>query len=150
MNLVEANGFRFDTGPSLVTFPGILANTFEAAGRRMTDYLALRALEPITRYRFADGSGLDISSNLPKLVSEVGNLSPGDVTGLFRFLAYSRALFERAGPVFLFRERPSVRDLATRRAPDTLRIDAHITMHRAVKRFFKDPRLVQIFDRYAT
>ena len=96
MNVVEAKGFRFDTGPSVVTFPGILANTFQAAGRRMTDYLTLRPLEPVTRYRFANGSSLDMSSNLPRLVSEVGGLSPGDITGLFRFLAYSRMLYERA------------------------------------------------------
>ncbi len=150
MNFVEADGFRFDTGPSLITLPGVISSTFRAAGRRMEDYLTLKPLEPITRYHFADGSGLDISNNLPRLVSEIGRLSPGDVTGLFRFLAYARTLFERAGPVFLFRERPSLRDLAARRAPDALRIDAHLTMHRAVSRFFKDPRLVQLFDRYAT
>ena len=37
-----------------------------------------------------------------------------------------------------------------RRALDALRIDAHLTMHRAISRFFRDPRLVQLFDRYAT
>lgn len=150
MNLVEAGGFRFDTGPSLVTMPGVLGDTFRAAGRRMDDYLTLRQLEPICRYRFADGSSLDISSNLPRLVSQVGELAPGEVTGLFRFLAYARALFERAGPVFLLRERPRLRDLFSRRGLDAARIDAHMTMHRAVRRHFRDPRLVQLFDRYAT
>ncbi len=150
MNLVESGGFRFDTGPSLVTLPGVIADTFKTAGRRMEDYLVLKPLEPITRYRFADGSGLDMSNNLPRMVSEIGRFAPGDVTGFFRFLAYARTLFERAGPVFLFRERPGLRDLATRRAFDALRIDAHLSMHRAVSRFFKDPRLVQLFDRYAT
>jgi phytoene desaturase len=150
MNLVEAGGFRFDTGPSLITLPGVLADTFRAAGRRIEDYLALKPLDPICRYRFADGSGLDVSPNLPRLVSEVGRLAPNDVTGLFRFLAYARTLFERAGPVFLLRERPRLRDLLARRGLDAARIDAHISMHRAVRRFFKDPRLVQLFDRYAT
>lgn len=150
MHLVEAGGFRFDTGPSLVTLPGVVADTFRAAGRRVEDYLTFKPLDPICRYRFADGSGLDVSPNLPRLVSEVGNLSPQDVTGLFRFLAYARTLFERAGPMFLLRERPRLRDLLGRRALDALRIDAHISMHRAVRRYFKDERLVQLFDRYAT
>jgi phytoene desaturase len=150
MNVVEAEGFRFDTGPSLLTLPGVLADTFRAAGRRVEDYLTLEALDPICHYRFADGSEINTSANLPRLVSEVGNLSGDDVTGLFRFLAYSRKLFERAGPIFLLRERPRLRDLITRRALDTLRIDAHLSMHRAVRRFFKDWRLVQLFDRYAT
>jgi phytoene desaturase len=151
MNILEAEGFRFDTGPSLVTLPGVIADTFRAAGRRrMEDYLTLQPLDPLTRYRFADGASLDVSPNLPRLVNEVGRLSPGDVTGLFRFLAYSRTLFERAGPVFLFKERPGLRDLLARRALDALRIDAHLSMHRAVSRYFKDKRLVQLFDRYAT
>jgi phytoene desaturase len=116
----------------------------------MEKYLTLMPVEPLTRYRWPDGSELDMSSNLPKLAAEVGSLAPDDVTGFFRFLAYARTLFERAGPVFLFKERPGFKSLVTRRAPDALRIDAHLSMHRAVKRFFKDPRLVQLFDRYAT
>lgn len=150
LNIVERDGFRFDTGPSLVTMPGVLADTFHAAGRRMEDYLTLEPLEPICRYKFPDGSGLDMSSSLPRLVSEVGGFAPDDVTGLFRFLAYSRTLFERAGPIFLLRERPRLLDLASRRAFDALRIDAHISLDKAVRRFFKDPRMVQLFDRYAT
>ncbi|MDQ3705467.1 MAG: phytoene desaturase family protein [Chloroflexota bacterium] len=150
LNMVEAEGFRFDTGPSLVTLPGVLSETFHAAGRRMEDYLTLEPLEPICRYRYPDGSSLDISSHLPRLVAEVGGFAPGDVTGLFRFLAYARRMFERAGPVFLLRERPRLLDLISRRGLDALRIDAHISMDRAVRRFFKDPRMVQLFDRYAT
>jgi phytoene desaturase len=150
MNLVESGGFRFDTGPSLVTLPGVLADTFRAAGRRIEDYLTLVPLDPICRYRFADGSRLDVSSNMPRLVSEVGTLAPRDVTPLFSFMLYARLLFERAGPIFLLRERPRLRDLLSRRVIDLARIDAHISMHRAVSSFFRDPRLVQLFDRYAT
>jgi len=150
MNLIEAEGFRFDTGPSLITLPGVLVDTFRAAGRRIEDYLTLRPLDPICRFRFADGSQLDVSPNLPRLVTEVGNLAPQEVTNLFRFMAHARALFERAGPVFLLRERPRLRDFISRRAVDALRIDAHKSLHRAVRHFFKDPRLVQLFDRYAT
>src|SRR4029434_8792401 len=67
MNLVEADGFRFDTGPSLINMTGVLAETVRAAGRRMEDYLTLEPLEPICRYRWPDGSSLDISSNPPNL-----------------------------------------------------------------------------------
>jgi phytoene desaturase len=150
LNLLEADGFRFDTGPSLVTLPGVIAGTFRAAGRRMEDYLTLMPLDPICRYTFADGSRMDLSPNLTRLTQEIGRLSPGDVAGLFRFLAYARTLFRRAGPIFLLRGRPRLRDLLSRRGIDAARIDAHLTMHRATRRFFKDARLVQLFDRYAT
>src|SRR5688572_11863253 len=90
MNLVEADGFHFDTGPSLITLPGILVETFRAAGRRIEDYLTLRQLDPICRYRFSDGSKLDITPNLPRLVQEIGDFAPAEVTRFFRFLAHAR------------------------------------------------------------
>lgn len=150
LNLLEAAGFRFDTGPSLVTLPGVIVDTFKAAGRRMEDYMRLTPLDPICRYRFADGSHMDMSPNLPELVKQIDRISPDDVTGLFKFLAYARTLFRRAGPIFLLRERPALRDLLSRRGVDAARIDAHLSLDTAVRRYFKDKRLVQLFDRYAT
>jgi phytoene desaturase len=150
MNLLEAGGFRFDTGPSLITLPGILAETFRAAGRRIEDYLTLKQIDPICRYRFSNGSQLDFSPNLPALVQELGNFAPKEVTGFFRFLAHARALFERAGPVFLMRERPGIRDLLSPRALDAFRIDAHTNLHSVARRYFRDPRLLQLIGRYAT
>ena len=129
--------------PSLVTLPGVLASTFRAAGRRIQDYLTLTPLDPICRYTFADSTHLDMSLNLPRLVSELDGIAPGEVANLFRFLAYARTLFKRAGPIFLLRERPALRDLLSRRGLDAARIDAHLSMHTAVSRFFRDPRLVQ-------
>ncbi len=116
----------------------------------MQDYLTLTPLDPICRYTFADSSQLDMSLSLPRLVSELDGIAPGEVASFFRFLAYARTLFERAGPIFLLRERPALRDLLSRRGLDAARIDAHLSMHTAVSRFFRDPRLVQLFDRYAT
>jgi phytoene desaturase len=150
LNLLEADGFRFDTGPSLVTMPGVIAATFRAAGRRLQDYLTIEPLDPICRYTWPDGSRLDISPNLTRLASAVDAFSPGDLTGLFSFLAHARTLFERAGPIFLLRGRPRVRDLFSRRSLDVTRIDAQVSLDRVVRRFFRDPRLVRLFDRYAT
>jgi len=91
-----------------------------------------------------------MSLSLPRLVSALDGIAPGEVANFFRFLAYARTLFERAGPIFLLRERPALRDLLSRRGLDAARIDAHLSMHTAVSKFFRDPRLVQLFDRYAT
>ena len=71
LNLVEAQGFGFDTGPSLITLPGVLAATLRAVGRRMQDYLTLTPIDPICRYTFAVSTRLDVSPNLPRLISEL-------------------------------------------------------------------------------
>jgi phytoene desaturase len=150
LNIVQEQGFTFDTGPSLVTLPGVLEATFRAAGRRMQDYLTLTRLDPICRYRFADGAGLDVSSDMQRLVGDLERLAPGEGGNFRRFMAYARRLFERAGPIFLLGGPPTLRALLSRRGFDAARIDAHLSMDRVVSRFFRDPRLVQLFDRYAT
>src|SRR5690242_20696911 len=62
MNRLTAGGFTFDTGPSLITLPGVLRETFAAAGRRLDDYLDLARLDPICRYIYPDGARLDAGS----------------------------------------------------------------------------------------
>ncbi|MBV9172763.1 MAG: phytoene desaturase [Chloroflexi bacterium] len=50
--------FRFDTGPSLLAMPHVFADLFAATGDPMDSVLSLRPLDPIARYRFADGSSV--------------------------------------------------------------------------------------------
>ena len=37
--VLEADGFRFDMGPTILTLPSVLARIFAEAGRRLDDYL---------------------------------------------------------------------------------------------------------------
>lgn len=150
MNCVRAEGFEFDTGPSLITMPGVFAETFRAAGRRIGDYLQMEPLHPLCRYFYPDGVRFDADSDLTAMATAIQWLAPGDLGGFFEFLAHSRRLYERAAPAFLYGERPRPRDMLARRGLDVLRIDALTTMDRVVRRYFRDPHLVQLFDRYAT
>src|SRR5688572_5049811 len=59
--LVQA-GYRFDTGPSLLTLPQVLADTLTATGVELGAVLDLQHLDPIVRYRFADGTWLDAAA----------------------------------------------------------------------------------------
>src|SRR5690348_13590226 len=92
MNRVEAAGFCFDTGPSLITMPGVIRETFTAAGRRLADYLQLVQLDPICRYFYPDGVQFDASSDLARMTAAIGRLAPRDVGGFLDFLAHSRRL----------------------------------------------------------
>lgn len=56
-------GYTFDMGPSLITAPQIIRSIFEAAGRRMEDYLELMPLDPYYRIYFHDGSHIDYSGD---------------------------------------------------------------------------------------
>ena len=71
---VERDGFRFDTGPTVLTMPDLLAQVFAAAGAEMGDFLTLRRLDPAYRACFADGSELLVRADRGDMVEEIRSL----------------------------------------------------------------------------
>jgi diapolycopene oxygenase len=151
LNLVREAGYTFDTGPSLLTMPWVIDELFAAAGRRLADYLTLEQIEPTCRYRWPDGARFDAWQRLPQLVQEVARISPGDVPGLFRFLAHTARIYEAVADTFLLRPFDGLAEALTpqliRNGP---RIDALRSVDAAVRSFFRSPHLRQLFNRYAT
>ncbi len=84
---IEAQGFRFDTGPSLLNYPWVFEEIFQAVGRRMEDYLTLLPVDPSIQFLWPDGTRFSLSSNLQKLRAEISRLEPGSDPGLCAFLA---------------------------------------------------------------
>jgi phytoene desaturase len=151
MNRCELSGFRFDTGPSLITMRSVFEELFEAAGSRLDEHLELVSMHPLAEYVYDDGTRFDYSSNLPDWLAVVRQLEPCDVDGFFRFMNLGARLYEVSRETF-FRRRPSS-------APDLRSFKAmrHMPLrrawgnyHRTVAAHFKSPHLRQLFDRYPT
>ncbi|MEV0590056.1 phytoene desaturase family protein [Nonomuraea cavernae] len=113
----NAGPYRFDTGPSVLTMPDVLADTFAAAGEDLAAWLPLRRLDPAYRLAFHDGSHLDIVSEREEMAEQVRRLCGPAEAG--RYLAYRRRLgelFEAEWPAFIdadmTRARALVRPLA--------------------------------------
>ncbi|MEZ4092846.1 FAD-dependent oxidoreductase, partial [Salmonella enterica] len=87
-------GFTFDAGPTVITDPSALEELFALSGRRLSDYVELLPVEPFYRLCWEDGSTLDYANDQAALDAQLRALSPADVEGYQRFLAYSRAVFE--------------------------------------------------------
>lgn len=153
-NEVRLSGFRFDTGPSLLTMPFVLEELFADAGFRRREFLEFVPIEPMCRYFFADGSRLDASSDAERMEQAIAALSARDRGRFARFMAYSRRIYDLTAEAFLFTPIHEWKKLLTRRHLSTLgalpAIDALRTVHGGVRRFFRDDRVVQLFDRYAT
>ena len=60
LNLLQAQGYTFDLGPSIFTLPHIFERLFTASGKRMSDYFTLRPLRPHWRNFFEDGKVVDL------------------------------------------------------------------------------------------
>jgi phytoene desaturase len=134
------DGFTFDAGPTIVTAPQLFEELWTLCGRRMVDDVELRALTPFYQVRFDDGSSIDWSGDAAAMRAMVERLSPGDVAGYERVMAFServyRVAFEQLGHV-AFNSWPDM----VRRLPSLLRLRAWRSLHAVVASEVRDPRL---------
>lgn len=86
-NIIERDGFTFDTGPSLLNYPWVFENLFRAAGRELNDYIDLIPVDPSVSFQWEDGTKFTLSSNLQRLMEECEQVEPGSRPGMAAFLA---------------------------------------------------------------
>jgi phytoene desaturase len=151
MGEVRDAGFRWDTGPSVITMRHVYEQLFRDAQRDLSDFVDLIPLNPVTRYFWRDGATIDAVTDEDAMCENIrAAFGPRDVDGYRKFMRYARRLHDVVSGPFLYRTKPSFRELMKLPLADVLKIDALRTMHGAVKAHFKDPHLVQLFDRFAT
>jgi phytoene desaturase len=150
----SAEGFTFDTGPTLLTMPFVLEELFAAAGRTLREELHIEPVDPVCRYTFADGSVFNAWKDPAALEQEVRRINPGDATGVRRFLDHGECIYRASDGPFLGSAFGSwsadTLRLALRFLPAIRHLDAFRTLDAAVSSFIVDPRLRQLFNRFAT
>jgi phytoene desaturase len=93
-NLISRDGFRFDTGPSLVNYPWVFEELFTAAGRNLKDYVELLPVDPTVQFRWRDQTAFHLSSDVKRLLAECERLEPGCGPAVMEFLRDAGAKYE--------------------------------------------------------
>lgn len=151
VNLIEANGYKFDTGASLLTMRHVLDDLFEFCGKRLEDYLKIVSLEPICRYFWTDGTVFDASGDLQKTESEIAKIEPRDAENFRKYLADSKQKYEIAARTFLAKSLNDLPRLLTpKHLPDLLKISSLKTLDTHNKSYFQSKKIQQLFNRFAT
>lgn len=141
----EDKGYTFDAGPTVITDPACLEELFALSGRRMADYVALLPVSPFYQLRWDDGTRFDYVNDQQELNRQIALLSPADVEGYQRFLAYSRELFAEgyvklgAVPFLSFWD-------MVKAAPQLARLEAWNSVYSMVSRFIQNDKLRQAFS----
>ncbi|REJ77531.1 MAG: phytoene desaturase [Acidobacteria bacterium] len=151
VNLVESEGYSFDTGASLVTMKHVFEDLFEYCGDDLEERIELIPLDPICRYFWKDGTRLDASTDLERTQTGIAAFAPGDAGKLGDYLEDSRRKYEIAERTFLARPLNDLSKLLTpSNIPDLFRISSTKTLDSHNRRYFDSEKVRQLFDRYAT
>ncbi|HWN26058.1 MAG TPA: phytoene desaturase family protein, partial [Actinomycetospora sp.] len=152
LGTVEVGGFRFDTGPSLVTMPPVLERLFADTGAPLSEVLDLQRLDVAARYRFGDGVELDVPGQRadigPALDAALGDGAGAQWEAFLRHAervwhaTHEHFLESPVSPAGLARLSLRVRDLAA--------VAPWRSLRGVGARYLRDERLRMLLDRYAT
>ena len=148
------SGFRFDAGPSLFTLPKQVDELFELAGENPRDHFNYDQLPVICHYFWDDGTFLEASGNeieFAKEVERVLHVPANRVTG---YLKKAQFIYETTAPVFLHRSLHKWRNFLNSETLKGIlaspRLGIFSNLHQQNVAQLGDPKLVQLFNRYAT
>lgn len=148
------DGFRFDTGPSLLTMPFILKDLFKLHNENIEEYLTISRLRVICKYFYPDGKIINAYSNPDEFAEEIESKTSDNISSVKEYLNYCRNIYELTTELFLFSPEINLRTFLNpkfyRSFIKIKRIDPFRTTHKANQSYFKDPKTIQLFDRYAT
>jgi phytoene desaturase len=144
---LELGGYGFDTGPTVLTMPELIADALGAVGERLEDWLELTPVDPLYRAYYPDGSTLDVHADAEAMAAEVERVcGPAEAAGYRRFVDWVSALYRVEMGTFIDRNLDSPLGLL---GPDLLRLLALRGFGRlapAVGRYLKDPRTQRVFS----
>jgi phytoene desaturase len=143
---IRSDGFTWDTGPSLITMPWVLEQTFAAGGLDLHREVKLRRLDPLYRIKWAqDDRHFDFHDSPELLKEQVAQFSTADARRVDDFLAALKPIYERG---ILAAGQRAFDDLKSFLAlvPVMARLRAIESLHHFVARYFADPRVREVFS----
>ena len=153
--VLEAQGFRFDMGPTILTVPGVLARIFEEAGQKMEATLDLRRLDPQWRCFFDDGAVLDLTEDVGRMAASIDQRSPADAEGYRDFVQLSERLHRISERFFFWKSVEDLRDTMDLRRnmdlatlSDVLTLRMGTTVAGTIRRRVRDPQVAQMLDHF--
>ncbi|HZH28877.1 MAG TPA: phytoene desaturase family protein [Azospirillaceae bacterium] len=154
--VLNADGFRFDMGPTILTVPRVLERIYAEAGRRLADHMDLVRLDPQWRCFFDDGSRIDLVEDVAAMADRMDAFAPGgNGTGYARFQKLSAHLHDVSQRFFFWKPVEDLLDtfdFKRNLSPGTLKDVLSLRMGRSVagtiRAHVPDARLAQMLDHY--
>ena len=148
---IEVGGTRIDGGPTVFTMRWVFEELFGEAGLGWPDELVLDRADLLARHAWSDGSRLDLFADLQRSAEAVGVFAgAAEARRFLAFAAHARRVYEKLEQPFLTSYRPSFLSMSRKLGLGGLTVRPFSTLWRSLGDRFTDPRLIQLFGRYAT
>jgi len=152
--VAEEKAYRFDLGPSLFTMPQYVTELFEMAGKNPSDYFQYEKHTTACHYFWEDGTVIHAQGDVQAFANEVESKLHIPSKVVVDYLQKSASIYHKTGRIFLEK---SLHTLGTWLSWDVLKAlssiagyNLHTTLHQANKQQLHHPKLIQLFDRFAT
>ena len=142
----DVSGYRIDTGPTVLTMPDIIDETFAAVGESTADRLELLAVDPAYRASFADGSSLAVHSEATTMAAEIERFAGREqADGYLQLRDWLARLYRLEFDGFIASNFDSPLSLLTPQLAKLTAIGGFRRWEPMVRRFITDERLLRVF-----
>lgn len=155
MRETVAAGRSIDSGPTVLTMRSVFDELFDGAGASLERELPLRRAGVLARHAWGPDARLDLHADVARTREAIGEFAGAAEARRFdAFAAAAQAVYRTLERPYLRGSRPTPLSLTWRvglgHIGDLWRIRPFTTLWQALGGHFGDPRLRQLFARYAT
>ncbi len=150
LNVLDRDGFTFDLGPSILSYPDVFAHLFARAGRQIDDFVSLAPLDVHWRNLFEDGTTVDLIADTTRQGEMFARHDPRAAGQFVRFMHYADRQLDLVEKPYICHGFDSAGAMLRQFSPlGVLRLDALRSMSHSVHRYFTSPYLREIFCYFA-
>ena len=143
----KENGFTFDMGPSWYWMPDVFEEYFAQFGKQPSDYYDLVRLDPSYKVVFGPTEEMNLPADMAGLRSLFESVEPGSAARLDEFLRQAAYKYEVGIKDFVWKPSRKLSEfLSLKLLYDVTRLDVFQPFAAHVRKFFKDPRLLQLVE----
>lgn len=145
--VIEVDGYRFDSGPTVLTMPSLIADAFACVDESLDDWLDLTLLDPAYRAFFPDGTELGIVPDRERMTAAVAALCGArDADGYRRFMTYAERMFTLERNDFIDRNLDSPLALLRPSLATLISLGGMRRLAPVVASYVRDPRLRRVLS----
>ena len=154
LGILENKGYRWDTGPSLFTMPHLVDELFTLFDETPSDHFNYHKKNIVCNYFWEDGSSFSAKQSITDFIEDASTFFKESPEKIDAYFKNSLRKYELTAPLFLDQSLHKKRKLFSWKTLKALfqlnQLDINKTLDEVNSAHFKDDKLIQLFNRFAT